>query len=311
MKHGGEKNYSCEIRTAHGRHQVQSSDRRKDTALWVFPAGQQRRQIVSAAGLSGPTALCAIISSMMWRSGDDTAVAVAKYVGVFAVGMGCLLVVAATQHFQVFHGGNLRSGADEGDAATTVPGSKTFFWAQQAMWFCYAILFLPAAYEIATTAWHEYWHLVIIFAGIGTFATIPLAAALAGRLRPGKLILTPRAIVHEGWSSRTRLLWEDVNRVRTSFERVPIIDIAGMSGARWSVSYYSPSPSIVGRPNPAWNLDRPPHTGWVVLECPRFSVDRVALYRYLDFYAENPELRDELGTDSALERWRLLAGDRR
>ncbi|MFJ2833949.1 hypothetical protein ACIO52_01155 [Nocardia sp. NPDC087230] len=248
---------------------------------------------------------------MMWRSGDDTAVAVAKYVGIFAVGMGCLLVVAATQHFQVFHGDNLRSGADEGDAATTVPGSKTFFWAQQAMWFCYAILFLPAAYEIATTAWHEYWHLVIIFAGIGTFATIPLAAALAGRLRTGKLILTPRAIVHEGWSSRTRLLWEDVNRVRTSFERVPIIDIAGMSGARWSVSYYLPSPSIVGRPNPAWNLDRPPHTGWVVLECPRFSVDRVALYRYLDFYAENPELRDELGTDSALERWRLLAGDRR
>lgn len=292
------------------RRGMRSSDRRKNNTPWILPPGQTRRQIVSIVGLSALVALLAAISAAMWRSGDNTAVAAAKYIAIFAAGMACLLVVALTQYTQIFHRGDLRPGAAAGNTATIAPGSKIYFWAQQTTWLCFAATFLPAAYETATTAWRAYWHFVLILASIGTIATIPLAAALIGRIRPGKLLLTSSEIIHEGWSSRTRLLWDDVNRVRTSFDQVPIIDIVGLSGARWSSTYYLPHSYIAGRPNPFWNLDRPPHTGWIVLECPRFSVDRTVLVRFLNFYAENPRLRTELGTDSALERWRLLASER-
>lgn len=282
------------------------SDKSDRIDPWIFPSSRIRRLIFSVSGLAGLVLLCAFISTTMWRSGEETAVAVAKYVMIFAAGMLCLLLVAIAPQMKTLHRRSPHLSSDKRGNFTIVPGSLAYFWPLQAMWLCYAAIFIPAACEITAAAWATHWHLALVFFGIGLFATIPVLASATGRLRPGRLILSPNEITYEGWSSRTRLRWNDVNRVRTSFEQVPIIDIAGMTGAQWSTSYYLPYPTIGGKPNPAWNLDRAPHTGWIILECPRFSVNRITLFEFLTFYAENPGSRVELGTEIALDRWRQL-----
>ncbi|MCA2206080.1 hypothetical protein [Nocardia rosealba] len=288
---------------------MRSSNYRKEPDPWVLSAAQARRSIVSIMGMVVLVVGPAVLGVVMWRSGDPTAVSVAKYVVIFAAAMFCLLIMASAPYLSIVFRNKPQLRQSGGVVVTVLPGSKIYFWAFQATWLCFALLFLPAAYQVADAGFGQYWHLVVIFGGIGAFATIPVVLSLIGAMRPDDVLLTPEVIIHEGWNSRTQLLWDDVNRVRTSFERLPIIDIAGMVGARWLHRYRIPYSTIMGRSNPAWNLDRPPHTGWIVLECPRFALEKSSLYRYLQFYAENPESRTELGTPTSLARWATLADD--
>lgn len=280
---------------------------------WHLPPGQMRRRIVSIVALTCLTVLCAAGTVAMWRSGDSTAQALSKYLAVFGISWLFLLTLAIVPHLASLNLRPLRVGPINGEDSTIVSGSRTYFWLPQLFSSCYAAILLVAAWEVvAASAWDTYWHFVLLCAVLGVLFAISPILAVFNRVRPSKLVLTPDIIAHYGWSSRTELHWNDLNRVVTSvdplpLDRRPLIDIAGMSGARWSHRYYLPFSIVRGKPNPLWTLDRPPHIGWITLECARFAVDRVALYRYLAFYAANPASRKELGTQSSVDRWRMVA----
>ncbi|MFD8099402.1 hypothetical protein ACFV24_07685 [Nocardia fluminea] len=223
--------------------------------------------------------------------------------------MALVLALALRPRSGPFFRRTVRLTREHEPAALIVPGSKVYFWLPQAICFCFATIFLLASYGIATSEEGVHWPLFVLFTTIGSAMIIPPVLAVTGRLRPEKLVLSTDSIVHHGWSSQTELYWNDINRLHASFNLQPLqqlLNIAGLSSARWSHRYYLPFSTISGKPNRLWNMDQLPHPRWIVIECPRFSVDSITLYRYLDFYIANPALRIELGEKSSIDRWHSI-----
>ncbi|MFD3506117.1 hypothetical protein [Nocardia sp. NPDC058666] len=284
---------------------------------WHLPPRQLRRRIVLLAMVTCIAALCTIGTIAMWCSGDPMARTLSKYLAAFGASWFILLALAITPHLSSINRRPVRTGQIDGQDSTIVAGSRTYFWLTQALFACYAVMLLVAAVEIvAASAWNAYWHFILFCIGTGLVLAVLPILALFNRVRPSKLVLTPEIIAHCDWTSATELHWDDLDRVITStvqlpMDRRPLINIVGLSGARWSHRYYMPYSIVRGKPNPLWTMDSPPHTGWITLECARFAVDRTALYRYLAFYAENPASRKELGTQSGLDRWHATEGTTR
>ncbi|MBL1074295.1 hypothetical protein JK358_07785 [Nocardia sp. 2] len=255
--------------------------------------------------------LCAVLATAMWRSGDSTAQVASKYVALFGVTLLIVLALGVSADPRIARRAKPDSG-HEGEAPTTiVPGSTLRFGLFQALWVSFALLFLGAAAETAAAAWQTHFVLVLVLIGLGVFAASAPALALAGRLRPGRIALTPGEIIYEGWSSRTSMRWEDVALVRPAFERVPVIEIAGPDTTHWSSYDLPPGVRLGAKPVRIWNLDPLRVAGRIVVECPRCPVDRNVLCEFLAFYAENPSARTELGTILALKRWQALEADTR
>ncbi|MEU1985294.1 hypothetical protein [Nocardia sp. NPDC019395] len=248
--------------------------------------------------------LCAAVAVLMWRSGDQTAHVVAKYVPWFGLTMA---VVVATGTYANFvptrRPGPVVLGAADGKDATIIPGSVVYLVLYQLIWFCFAVLFLAAGVETAIAAWRTHWPLALLFACLGLCSASAPALALAGRLGRGRVVLTTEEIIHEGWGSRTRMPWADTPRVIAAFEQSPLILVAGSDGTRWSQRATTPQLPTGNRRRQIWMLDRPARTGSIVVECPRLAVDGHQLLRFLTYYADNPAARTELGTPRSLDRW--------
>lgn len=284
------------------RHGMRSSDNGAHSRPWPEPRGQARKRIVSMVVVGGLAVVYVVISIAMWRSGDGAAQVVSKYVALFGVTMALVVALGFCTGPRIEHSSAPRVGHERGLNVTIVPGSTIGFVLFQAIWVCLAALFLTAAVQTAAAAWDTHWPLVLILAAVGLFSASEPALALAGRLRPGRIALSPSEIVHYGWSSRTLMPWADVLLVRPTFQQVPLIEVAGADSTGWTYRETAPHVTLGSKAFRIWRLDPAP----VPLECPRLSVDRDTLYRYLAFYAENPSARTELGTVSALEQWRAL-----
>ncbi|MGM7646235.1 hypothetical protein ACSVDM_15130 [Nocardia sp. JW2] len=267
----------------------------------------KRKWVFSLACTVGLVALCAVIALGMWRSGDSVARAVSKYVGCF--GISILFVVVLAVRGRIPGRAAVRVRSIEGSSITVVPGSGSYFWLFQGFWGCLAILGIGAAVEIGVGSWRTHYPLALILGGMGVAAASVPALALAGRLRPGSLRLGPDEIVHRGFSSRTRLAWADVVRVSTSYDQVPVIEIAGPHAASWTFDFTIPKIGIGGKSVRIWSLDRDPYPGRMRLECPRFDTDPITLYRYLAYYTANPSARRELGSNASIERWHAVCSE--
>lgn len=267
----------------------------------------RRKRLVSMVFLAGLAVLSAAVAVQMWRSGDHTANVVAKYVAMF--GSTMLMVVALGVYTDVGplgQRGSVELRSFEGRDVTIVPGSTGYFVVYQLIWFGFATLFLTAAVETAHAAWRTHWPLALLFACLGLASGSAPVLALAGRLRRGRIVLTAEDIVHEGWSSRTRVAWDGVTRVYAAFDQHPLIVIAGSDGQRWSHEVSTPRIPLGRDRRAIWMLDRPARSGSLCVECPRLAIDCHRLYRYLTYYADNPGARRELGTPLSIDRWRAF-----
>ncbi|MFD3594890.1 hypothetical protein ACFWU5_19370 [Nocardia sp. NPDC058640] len=286
---------------------MQYSENRAIVDPWfIQPRGFARRRILSIFAISLLTILTTGISVSMLRSGDPTAVSASKYVILFGISMALALALALRPQSGPFFKRPVRIAKEGEQSLLIVPGSKLYFWLPQAMYLCFAMIFLLASYGFATSEEGVHWPLFIIFAALGSVLVIPLVLAATGELRPEKLVLSADSIVHHGWSSQTTLYWADVNRLHASFNLQPLqrlLNIVGLSSAQWIHRYNRPFYKVSDNPSRPWNKNKMSHPGWIVVECPRLAVDSITLYRFLDFYVANPELRAELGTMSSVERW--------
>ncbi|QLY33935.1 hypothetical protein H0264_18400 [Nocardia huaxiensis] len=290
---------------------MRSSDNYEDPGPWPEPPQLVRRRVVATLATAGLTVLCIVIAVAMWRSDNSTAQAAATYVGLFGLAMVVLVVAGVWADPRVAARSSVTNDREHGVAATIVPGSAAYFGLRQAMWLCFAAIFFLAAGQTTAAAWGTHWPLALIFSALGVLSAAEPALTLTRRLRPSKLILTRSEIIHDDWSSRTTLSWNDVRLIRRGCHRFPIIEVTGEThSAGWTYHETAPGLTLGGKPVRPWRLDPlPPLPGRVVLECPRFAVNRDTLYRYLTFYTENPTARTELGTPSATHRWHTFGAD--
>ncbi|MEV6359919.1 hypothetical protein [Nocardia asteroides] len=271
---------------------------------WPALPRQTRRRTVANIFACGLAALLAAIAWLIWRSGDSAAGVVAKYVALFGFSWVLMIVMGLFAEPWFQRRASVRSGLADGQPATVVPGSAMYFGLFQTIWISYAILAYLAAAEIAAAGSISHWPVaVLLLLAAGTAAASAPALTAAGRLRPGGIALTPDGLVVRGWSSRTTLRWTEITHLRCTFDRMPLLDIVGTPTTHWHRHDLTPSITFRGTRRQIWMLDSPPHRSCVVLECPRFAVDRRKLHRYLTYYLENPSARPELGTHTALERW--------
>lgn len=122
-------------------------------------------------------------------------------------------------------------------------------------------------------------------------ASLPVSALL-GRIRRGRVALTERGVTQRGWSFESALAWTEIAGVKAAFNGHPVILLIGYANAEWSRSYTTR----------LWRIDRLPPVPMIEVDCRRFDVDHRALYDYLTCYAQNDDLRSELGYTAAVVR---------
>ncbi|MBA4858760.1 hypothetical protein [Nocardia farcinica] len=284
---------------------MRSSDPENEPFVWRSAHRGARKRAASIAALIGLVVLCFGIATAMWSSGDSSARAVSKYVAIFGIAMFATVMMGVWISVGRWRRGVVTIDMTKDTPATVVPGSVCFFGLYQLIWVCFALLFLGAAFEIAGAG--TAWPLAVLLACLGVGSASAPILALAGRLRPGRLVLTPDEIIHDGWSSRSRISWNEVLRVSAAVEQLPLIIITGVSGARWNHQSTTPVLPVGRRPQPIWSLDRAVRSGHLGLEPQRFGVNGSQLYRFLVHYADHPDCRTELGKPASLDRWRELA----
>lgn len=122
-------------------------------------------------------------------------------------------------------------------------------------------------------------------------ATFPVSALL-GHIRRGQLTLSEHGVSQRGWSFESSLRWADIAGVKAAFNGYPVILLIGYTNAEWTPRYTTR----------LWRIDRLPPAPMIEVDCRKFDVDCHALLDYLASYAENADLRSELGTIAAVTR---------
>jgi len=121
-----------------------------------------------------------------------------------------------------------------------------------------------------------------------------LAEVALGHVRSTSLVLAPDGIRSRGWSAESYLPWISVRRVRMVHHGFPEVLVEGDEGAAWARR----------RTSRLFSFDRIPGSPRIEVDARRFAVDPELLHRFLTLYAEQPQLRRELGTPAAAERLR-------
>ncbi len=291
---------------------MQYSENRAITDPWfIEPRGFARRRILSTLGASILTILIAAISISMLSSGDPIVVNASKYAILCGISAALMLALAFRSRSAPLFKRSVRITTVREQPVVVVPGSKVYFWLPQGMYLCFVTIFLLASYGFATGTEGAKWAPVIIFLVLSSVLIVPLMLAITGQLRPEKLVLSANSIVHHGWSAQTTLDWNEINRLHPSFNLQPlqrVLNIAGFSSAQYIHRYNRPFYKTSNNPIRLWKRAKLPHPNWIVIECPKLAVDSITLYRFLDFYIENPESRTELGTKSSIDRWHSIEG---
>ncbi|WP_241566098.1 hypothetical protein [Prescottella agglutinans] len=116
-------------------------------------------------------------------------------------------------------------------------------------------------------------------------------------VRPGAVLLTPDGIRHRGWSFESYLPWESVAGAKPAYNGYRMILLIGFANAHWTRRYTTP----------IWRIDKLPPVPMIELDCRKFAMDDVLLLHFVSFYANNPAMRAELGTDAARVRFESRA----
>ena len=154
---------------------------------------------------------------------------------------------------------------------------------------------LTAAIEICVTRGDSSVSGALALIGIcGLFCSSFVLAVAFGRVRRGNLSLSAQGIVQRGWSFESRLDWGSIAGITPAFNGHPLILIIGYANVDWQRRYTAR----------IWRIDRLPPVPMIAVDCSKFDVDSLALYRYLRHYVETPGARVELGTPASITRAR-------
>ncbi|ORL10416.1 hypothetical protein [Prescottella equi] len=133
----------------------------------------------------------------------------------------------------------------------------------------------------------------VIFGVLGALFVSFLVLVALRLVRPGAVQLTPDGIRHRGWSFESCLPWESVAGVKPAYNGHRMILLIGFANAHWTRRYTTP----------IWRIDKLPPVPMIELDCRKFAMDDVLLLHFVSFYANNPAMRAELGTDVARARF--------
>jgi hypothetical protein len=220
-----------------------------------------------------------------------------KYALLFAV---IFLLTALLGYWTRFRrGGDLRTVRFDDKPGTEVRYSSFAFWTQVVLIALLAAVFLLASVDFhlgipsgEVTAPQA---AVVVFGLIGLVLASPLALVAAGRLRPGKLVLSPQGIYQRGMTFSSFLPWESLAGVKAVYNGRPYVLLIAYSNAPWERQ------QLVK----LWKVDKLPPTPMIEVNCMSMAIDPDLLYWLLKFYVENPAARGELGTEDAVRRTRL------
>lgn len=134
----------------------------------------------------------------------------------------------------------------------------------------------------------------ILIGALGVFFASFVVSAAFGRIRRGELTLSKEGVEQRGWSFESRLAWSSIAGIAPAFNGYPVILLMGYANTSWHRRYTTR----------IWRIDRLPPVPMIEVDCRKFDVDSRELYGYLRHYVDNPDAREELGTDVAIERAR-------
>lgn len=166
-----------------------------------------------------------------------------------------------------------------------------------AMMTCFAVFCVMAAIEIPIHQDRGFPGAAVIAGAMGMVFVSFLITVAAGRIRRGRITLSGRGITHRGWSFESRLDWPDIAGVMMTFigyESLPVVIVGGYANAHW----------IRRDTTRIWRMERLPNIPMIQIDFRPFDVDPYQLFRYVQTYVDNPELRYELGTEAAIDRAR-------
>ncbi|RVW02688.1 hypothetical protein [Rhodococcus xishaensis] len=133
----------------------------------------------------------------------------------------------------------------------------------------------------------------VVLGVLGSVFASFLVLVVSGLIRPGSVEFTPDGIRHRGWSFESFLPWESVAGVKPAYNGHRMILLIGFANAQWTSRYTTP----------VWRIDKLPPVPMIELDCRKFAMQDVLLFHFVSFYASNPAMRVELGTDAARARF--------
>ncbi|WP_162648035.1 hypothetical protein [Rhodococcus pyridinivorans] len=219
-----------------------------------------------------------------------------KYGILISCALLTLIVSGVITHTSRNRPGAIRTRVWNGAPATVVEYSTAVFCLVGVLMTTGAALFLMAAGDVFLRGGGGATVLVgVVFTGIGLLGASFVPFIAIGRLRRGRLVLTPELVHQRGWSLESTLDWDSIVAARPAVLTNWVIMMLGHPAARWERKTTVPR---------GLGWDALPSTPMIEVYCHKHAVDPVLLYRLLQFYVEHPQYRGELGTDVALERAR-------
>ncbi|RVW08235.1 hypothetical protein EGT67_17680 [Prescottella agglutinans] len=183
-------------------------------------------------------------------------------------------------------------------SATEIRQSRRLWTVLVAMTVCCTVLTAGPAIEIYLNApTSGVPGATVIFSVLGILFASFLVLVVSRLVRPGAVLLTPDGIRHRGWSFESYLPWESVAGAKPAYNGYRMILLIGFANAHWTRRYTTP----------IWRIDKLPPVPMIELDCRKFAMDDVLLLHFVSFYANNPAMRAELGTDAARVRFESRA----
>jgi hypothetical protein len=220
-----------------------------------------------------------------------------KYFALFA--LIAILVVAfgiVGRYRRVDLSDAIRSVERDGIPGTEIRYSAWQFTILVAMMGCSAVFCTMASVEIFIHQDEGFPGFAVVTGALGLLFVSFIAPVVSGRVRRGGVTLSSQGVAQRGRSFESRLDWSAIVAVRASTNGYPVILAIGYANADWNRRYTTRF----------WRIDRLPPVPMIEFDCRQFDVDPHILYSYVRAYADNPELRAELGTEAALARARHL-----
>ncbi|WP_064058183.1 hypothetical protein [Prescottella equi] len=217
----------------------------------------------------------------------------------YGVAYGCLVLLVAA--FGVLtrwprSGGAVRCTPVESGTATEIRQSRGLWAVLVAMTACCAAITAGPAVEIyLSVGTSGVPGATVVFGVVGALFGSFLVLVVLRRVRQGSVLLIPDGVRHRGWSFDSYLPWESVAGVQLAHNGHRMILLIGFTNAQWTRRCTTP----------IWRIDKLPPVPMIELDCRKFAMDDVLLLHFVRFYADNPAMRGELGTDAAQDRFAL------
>ncbi|MCD7052179.1 hypothetical protein LRS58_15780 [Rhodococcus sp. BH2-1] len=270
---------------------MQTSDRVQQPAEW--PSTSFSLRVMGAIAVLAAIGCGAVSIGVL--GGVDGRPMVLRYGLAYG---GLVLLVAA---FGVLtrwprSGSTVRCTPVESGTATEIRQSRGLWAVLVAMTACCAAITAGPAVEIyLSVGTSGVPGATVVFGVVGALFGSFLVLVVLRRVRQGSVLLTPDGVRHRGWSFDSYLPWESVAGVQPAHNGHRMILLIGFTNAQWTRRYTTP----------IWRIDKLPPVPMIELDCRKFAMEGLLLLHFVRYYANNPAMRGELGTDAAQDRFAL------